>query len=202
MIIPTSHVYLYIVLLIYMAASSIHYYVVCFKSLYDWHHKVYIFLQLAFSFLCSVLYLGDSPLVCVALVHFHCSLIFYYEYESATLFWVISCWLMFKWFTFFQIWPLLLKRILHTYIYICVWDLFLSCSTRRGIVGSNGIDILNFYWLLLNFSLECYTTIHFNCVWEFSLLHIFITLGIVRFLCLMDLKCYLVMFNFQFPDYC
>ena len=52
------------------------YYVAVFKNLYDWHDKVYVFLQLASSCLCSIIFLGGAHLICMALGHFQCNLIF------------------------------------------------------------------------------------------------------------------------------
>ena len=96
-IIPTSHVYLYIVLHTCASLDSIDYYVTCFKSLYYWHHKVYIFLQLVFPFLSQYFILGDFTLdICRSgsfSLQFNISLWLCHTFKKFLL--------MFKWFIFF-----------------------------------------------------------------------------------------------------
>ena len=151
MIIPTFHVYLYIILHTYASLNSIDYYVACFKSLYDCHHKVYILLQLVFFlfFFSQYFILGDSTLDICGSGSF--SLQFTISLWVCTLFKTFL--LIFKWFIFFEY-----KYCYYngTYIYLhMMWDISKiyckegSCRIKWYLHFKYLLTIANFFCRML-----------------------------------------------------
>lgn len=62
-------------------------YSVIWLAWWSWHPE-----ELAFSLLCSISYLGDAPLIRVALVHFQCNLMFHSM--NMPIFWGHFLWMV------------------------------------------------------------------------------------------------------------